>query len=442
MTTQPTIAHRTQAQPAPRWFISVYFGLDHCAVSYAFDTAMPGDETVITEWLGSSIQKHLAVPAVIYYDHQSVVGWGHYKPVGFGTPGFLKHDTAVAVEHFWHHLGFFLEPAKYSAGIIPPLPVGKDAIDVSADYLLKLRMAVRDALLKALGNDLDNLLGNSIEWCFVALQSQAFKAKGALRAAIERARYLRNGHDVQFTFIPEGEASPLHCYKHGLISGPWSDAILMIACNKERVDLSAYGVLAVAPSLRLWHVTHDTGDFCGSAALARNFNDMVREKVNKLKLPRGSKTAACVHSIAAEGFHCCIRHAFDNKGQRWAMDAGFGAEHLRADIEEVSMVYSNDEILSCFQPVVASIKQLVKKQLLTIQQINRTVQKMVITGDLGTLDYVFEQIKSGVPPEFRNEVIRPAHAASAAVRGGVLAQISRFKGEFSISRENLKDLAA
>jgi len=78
-----------------------------------------------------------------------VVGWGPdiaeaLAPTGYPKPGVQKVE--------WFKLQLMMSGNTYIDPInLPPLPPGKSEIDVAADYLFKLRQAMRNQLQKTLG---------------------------------------------------------------------------------------------------------------------------------------------------------------------------------------------------------------------------------------------------------------------------------------------------
>lgn len=93
-----------------------------------------------------------------------------------------------------------------------------------------------------------------------------------------------------------------------------------------------------------------------------------------MNLPEGSKTASRVYAKCIMDFHARIREDFRNNGQKWAVDVGIEAEFPEAGIEEGYMVFTNEDILSCFQPVIDRIVELVRNQIIAVQAQNRVLQ--------------------------------------------------------------------
>jgi len=197
--------------------------------------------------------------------------------------------------------------------------------------------------------------------------------KAATRAAAIQAGFLRDDNDNRLTLITEPEAAAMFCAKTGLLNLKVHDAVLIVDCGGGTVDLIAYEVEEESP-FTVAECTAGSGDSCGSTALNRNFSNILRAKIRKMKLPDGSKTAGKVYAKCIMDFENRIKADFRNNGQKWAVDVGIEAEFPEAGIEEGYMTFTNEEILQCFEPVVNRILELVRNQIIAIQAQNRMLQ--------------------------------------------------------------------
>ncbi|KAI9660458.1 MAG: hypothetical protein M1821_009808 [Bathelium mastoideum] len=398
-----------------------FFGTTFSGVAFAFATNTEAKEDIITEWPGAGNQTKQKIPTVLYYDqHQQVVGWGPdiadaLAPTGYPKPGVQKVE--------WFKLQLMLSGNTYIDPInLPPLPPGKSEIDVAADYLFKLRQAIRNQLRKTLGEVFDREERNIKYFLTVpAIWNDAGKA--ATRAAAIQAGFLRDDNDNRLTLITEPEAAAMFCAKAGILNLKINDAVLIVDCGGGTVDLIAYEVEEEQPfSVR--ECTAGSGDSCGSTALNRNFSNILRAKIRKMKLPDGSRTAGKVYAKCIMDFENRIKADFRNNGQKWAVDVGIEAEFPDAGIEEGYMTFTNEEILQCFEPVVNRILELVRNQIIAIQAQSRALQNVLVVGGFGASEYLFQQIKLHVPPQYQNKVVRPMDSVAAIVKGAVTAGIT------------------
>ena len=316
---------------------------------------------------------------MLYYDqHQQVVGWGPdiaeaLAPTGYPKPGVQKVE--------WFKLQLMMSGNTYIDPInLPPLPPGKSEIDVAADYLFKLRQAMRNQLQKTLG-EVFNREERNIRYFLTVPAIWNDAGKAATRAAAIQAGFLRDENDNRLTLITEPEAAAMFCSKTGLLNLKVHDAVLIVDCGGGTVDLIAYEVEEESP-FTVAECTAGSGDSCGSTALNRNFSNILRAKIRKMKLPDGSKTAGKVYAKCIMDFENRIKADFRNNGQKWAVDVGIEAEFPEAGIEEGYMTFTNEEILQCFEPVVNRILELVRNQIIAIQAQNRALQ-VSLELDLG-----------------------------------------------------------
>ena len=273
----------------------------------------------------------------------------------------------------WFKLQLMLSGNTYIDPInLPPLPAGKSEVDVAADYLFKLRQAMRSQLQKTLGEVFNREEDNIRYFLTVpAIWNEAGKA--ATRAAAIQAGFLRDENDNRLTLITEPEAAAMFCSKTGLLHLRVHDAVLIVDCGGGTVDLIAYELEEESP-FTVAECTAGSGDSCGSTALNRNFSNILRAKIRKMKLPDGSKTAGKVYAKCIMDFENRIKADFRNNGQKWMVDVGIEAEFPEAAIEEGYMAFTNEEVLQCFEPVVNRILELVRNQITAIQAQNRALQ--------------------------------------------------------------------
>lgn len=141
---------------------------------------------------------------------------------------------------------------------LPPLPLTKDAIQVSADYLLKLRHAIARSLQKTLGDFEEE----AIRWCFTVPGIWNDAGKSALRTAIQRAGYLRDESDGRLLLVAEPMGTALYCERSGLVNLKQHDALIIVDCGEGTVDLIAYEVIGENP-FAVTECTAGSGDSCG-----------------------------------------------------------------------------------------------------------------------------------------------------------------------------------
>jgi predicted nucleic acid-binding protein len=187
------------------------------------------------------------------------VGWGPdiadaLAPTGYPKPGVQKIE--------WFLLQLMLSGNTYvEPKNLPPLPAGKTPIDVSVDYLSRVRQAVRVTLLKTLG-EVFNREERNIRWCFTIPAMFTDAAKAALRTSVVQAGFLRDENDNRLLLVPEPEASVLFTSKTGLLNLRQLEVVIVVEAGKSTVDLVAYEVIEEEP-FTVDILTPGSGDSCG-----------------------------------------------------------------------------------------------------------------------------------------------------------------------------------
>jgi len=175
-------------------------------------------------------------------------------PTGYLKPGFQKVE--------WFKLQLMLEGNSYIDQIsLPPLPAGKSAVDVAADYLFKLRQAIRNYLNMNLG-DVFIREERYIQYCFSVPAIWNDTGKAALRQAIIQAGFVSSVDNRRLSLIAEPEATAIYCATAGAVKLSLNDAILVIDCGPETVDLIAYEAVKEHP-IQLTELTSGSSDSCG-----------------------------------------------------------------------------------------------------------------------------------------------------------------------------------
>lgn len=415
-----------------RIIVAVDFGTTESAVAYAFSNGMDSKEDIVTVWPSSysGTMSKTKVPTVLYYNlTEEVAGWGYdvgeaLVPTGYLKPGFQKVE--------WFKLQLMLEGNSYIDQIsLPPLPAGKSAVDVAADYLFKLRQAIHNYLNMNLG-DVFIREERYIQYCFSVPAIWNGTGKAALRQAIIQAGFISSVDNRRLSLIAEPEAMAIYCATAGAVKLSLNDAILVIDCGPETVDLIAYEAVKEHP-IQLTELTSGSSDSCGSTALNRNFSNLLRAKIKRTRLSSGSKTAGKIYAKAIMEFDNRIKYEFRNNGQKWAVDVGIEAEIPEADIKEGYMVWTNEEILQCFEPVVNRILELTQNQIIAVQAIGRQLKNILVVGRFSSNEYMFQQIRLHVPAHFHTAVVRPLDSEMAVVKGLVTAGI--FSHTFHASKK-------
>jgi hypothetical protein len=203
---------------------------------------------------------------VLYYSEDGkVVGWGPETP----TP-VLLHSEPGGIQCFTPFKGQKVEWSKHRLLTSPlpnfrdssPLPEGKTALDVVANYLKQPRKSISNQLQEILGGEftLEPLEPGDVQYCFTYPAACTETTQSALRTAIVQAGYVEgNNDDDRLRFIPESLASVIFYTKKGLLKLEPKYVVLVINSSSTLCAASRIGsrVQNLAPSLNtllLWKI--------------------------------------------------------------------------------------------------------------------------------------------------------------------------------------------
>jgi len=133
-------------------------------------------------------------------------------------------------------------------------------VEVIADYLLKLRVAIQANLRKSLG-EVVSREESKIQYSF-AIPEFSEAVQSAMRSAIFRAGFISQEFDDRLAFIDEPQAIAKCCASSGTLSLRLHDALLVVDCGTGIVSLTPYFVSTEAP-LDLLRLGASSSDSCG-----------------------------------------------------------------------------------------------------------------------------------------------------------------------------------
>lgn len=97
-----------------------------------------------------------------------------------------------------------------------------------------------------------------------------------------------------------------------------------------------------------------------------------------MKLRGNYRLTAKAYARCILDFTKRIMISFCNDGFRWAVDVGIAKDFCVAGFEEGFMVFTNDEILSCFQPVTDIIVEMICDEIHKVSKTGRKIEVFLI----------------------------------------------------------------
>ncbi|KAK9234506.1 hypothetical protein V1525DRAFT_383293 [Lipomyces kononenkoae] len=407
----------------PTLIVGIDFGTTNSGVAYSWATGADAKEAVLSEWAGLGNMSLFKIPTAIYYDSSGeVVGWGAntenaLSPAGVPIPGVTKIEyfKLLLQGQYNNRYGDLTRDLR--------LPPGKTAVDVAADYLSLIRMAMRMELQKALGSIFIREEQNVKYFLTVpAIWDDA--AKSATRQAAVQAGFIDSINDARLSLITEPEAAAIFCAKRGVLELKPNQSFLIVDCGGGTVDLIAYEVEDENP-FTVRECTSGTGAACGSTTIDANFMKLVNARI-KLLNDLGLLTVAKEEKImrrCREDF-AKIKQGFKNAhGQEIAIEIGLDINCPQAQIVEGYMMFQAAHIQAAFEPSVKAVVSLVRDQIAAVEAQHKQLQAILVVGGYGASTYLFDTLKNQVPPAYSTRILRPMDSVSAIVRGAVVTGI-------------------
>ncbi|RKK31809.1 hypothetical protein BFJ67_g15066 [Fusarium oxysporum f. sp. cepae] len=160
--------------------------------------------------------------------------------------------------------------------------------------------------------------------------------------------------------------------------------------------------------------------------ISQKFAEIVRTKIDRMRLPDGSKTARKVYAKCIGDFERRIMIEFRNSGQEWNIDVAIETEFPEAGIKEGYMTFTNDEILSCFQPVTDGITAMMAYTMGEVFKTGNIIQGIILAGEFCTSEYLLREIKLKLPENLRHKVCPPMEPATQVVTGAAHLELTRY----------------
>ncbi|KAH7226219.1 hypothetical protein BKA60DRAFT_177937 [Fusarium oxysporum] len=402
-------------------FVSIDFMKIDCAstsVAYVVNDFKSPISELLREWPGAGSYSKSSVPTVLYYDqYNKLVGWGHdianaLGPTGYPKPGVQKVSG----------LPLFLIQETEESIPLPGVPPGLNAVDISADFLYEVRRALRTQLQQRIGSKfLEN--EQRIHWIVTTPEIWADKDKTLWKRVLQRAGYLRDENDTRLSFVGEAEASIHHAILTYSLTQETKDIFIFVSCGEKIVHMSACKLLQASPFFNSRLMSNEN---LGPTLIAQKFAEIVRTKIDRMRLLDGSKTARKVYAKCIGDFERRIILEFRNNGQEWDIDVAIETEFPEAGIKEGYMTYTNDEILSCFQPVTDGITAMMAYTMGEVFKTGNIIQGIILAGEFCTSEYLLREIKLKLPENLRHKVCPPMEPATQVVTGAAHLELTRY----------------
>ncbi|KAG6334776.1 hypothetical protein ID866_4309 [Astraeus odoratus] len=233
-------------------------GTTYSGVSYAI--LDPGEVPKILGVTRYPAQEHVGgdckIPSIIYYDQQG-------RPRAFGAEALQEHIIERAEDEQWIKLEWYLAASHIADDDIQPLPSGKSAIEVLADFMRYLYQCSCKYIEDSHGIALLRSIEDRIEFVLTHPNGWEGPQQKQIRGAAALAGLIPNSQEGQsrIHLLTEGEASLHFCVMKLLASDTLSktpilaterpeedlgdtddQGVVIIDAGGGTVDLSAYSM--------------------------------------------------------------------------------------------------------------------------------------------------------------------------------------------------------
>ncbi|TGO59243.1 hypothetical protein BOTNAR_0166g00110 [Botryotinia narcissicola] len=439
---QKTMSSLTSKGSGHKIVIGIDYGTTYSGVSYVTtDKAGLEDINIMSPWPGDP---HVSwkTPTRIAYSEENLKTknnkWGFEvtsKMKSYSWTKLLLDKNAAAMEHD--------DPSLTSltgSGMLQ-LPPFRDAAGVCEDYLHEVYTHVSSTLREQMT---DLTFENTPIECWVTLPAVwSEEAKDATLKAAKNAGFGKRPGDEIYT-IAEPEAAAIATLKEYAKSDAFNpiscnENILICDCGGGTVDITTYTIIQVQPYLIFDELCVGIGGKCGSTNIDRNLHLLLSKRFGSAfdDLPFSQKGPGSRFMAAFE----TLKRDFGRTDEREVGELGplnldvMDSDHY--DTEDRLVLLSFEDMEDLFDPVIAEITSLVRKQVAAAKESkNARINRIILVGGFGESPHLNKQLKKWCRQNGKITLMRPLHPQSAIVRGAALRGLEGIAPRFKQTRRH------
>ncbi|POY72841.1 hypothetical protein BMF94_4096 [Rhodotorula taiwanensis] len=413
---------RTQAQREEegKMSVGIDFGTTFSGIAYGSARVFDGQIRQILNWPGS-YETYRKVPTCILYEQHDpseeakIVSWGLEAKNTTVREGFVKCE--------WFKL--LLSPESLRSGVpdpwLPPLPAGKNVVDVIADFLRCIWRYARRVITEEIGsvvdlNAADVLLTVPAAWDAAAC---SLMRESALRAGLVQSS---RGGDTQWRdrlqIITEPEAGAIHASTLATLHHlrP-SQSFLLCDAGGGTVDTAVYKLMGQLSELEIAEMCVRSGANTGSLFVDLKFEELLRRilKDHPVHLEPASM-ATFIHAFAegdklayhgtAEDDEAIFR--FNCFNVEDSHDPSVGLEYGELAIPGKML---KTEV---FDPIIDQVLELLSTQIAKIG--HTSLDAIILVGGFSASEYLYTRVRQAFGADVP-VVVRPQDCDTATLRG-------------------------
>ncbi|GAA6055821.1 hypothetical protein JCM3770_004776 [Rhodotorula araucariae] len=416
--------------------VGIDFGTTFSGIAYGSSRLFAGQIRQILSWPGS-YETYRKVPTCILYeqhhpeDEAKIVSWGLEAKNATVTQGLIKCE--------WFKL--LLSPESLRSGVpdpwLPPLPAGKNVVDVIADFLRCAWRYAKRMITEEIGsvvdlNAADVLLTVPAAWDAAAC---SLMRESAIRAGLVQSS--RGGDTAwrdRLHIITEPEAGAIHASTLATLHHlrP-SQSFLLCDAGGGTVDTAVYKLMGQLSELEIAEMCVRSGANTGSLFVDLKFEELLRRilKDHPVHLEPASM-ATFIHAFA-EGDKLAYHGTAEDDDAIFRFNC-FNVEdsHDPAIGLEFGELAIPGRVLKTevFDPVIEQVLDLLSTQIAKIG--HTSLDAIILVGGFAASEYLYTRVRRAfgatVPV-----IVRPQDCDTATLRGAARYGLGLRMGRVAVS---------
>ncbi|GAA5942528.1 Hsp70 family protein [Sporobolomyces koalae] len=416
--------------------VGIDFGTTFSGIAYGSSRLFAGQIRQILSWPGS-YETYRKVPTCILYEQldpsqeAKIVSWGLEAKNATVTKGLIKCE--------WFKL--LLSPESLRSGVpdpwLPPLPVGKNVVDVIADFLRCIWRYAKRTVTEEIGsvvdlNAADVLLTVPSGWDAAAC---SLMRESAIRAGLVQSS---RGGDVNWRdrlqIITEPEAGAIHASTLATLHHlrP-SQSFLLCDAGGGTVDTAVYKLMGQLSELEIAEMCVRSGSNTGSLFVDLKFEELLRRilKDHPVHLEPASM-ATFLHSFSETDKIAYHGTAEDDDAIFRFNCFNVEDSHDPAVGLEFGELAISGRVLKTevFDPVIEQVIDLLSAQIAKIGQ--TPLDAIILVGGFAASEYLYTRVRQAfgaiVPV-----IVRPQDCDTATLRGAARYGLGLRMGRGAVS---------
>ncbi|KAI0738326.1 hypothetical protein C8Q80DRAFT_1275839 [Daedaleopsis nitida] len=409
--------------------LGIDVGTTYSGVAYAIlDPGEPPKIHGVTRFPGQEAHAgDSKIPSILYYHQDGTVHSAGAEAAAPGMEFEAEDHELVFVEWFKLHLRpERLDSDELRQRDLPPLPPGKDVVDVFADFLRYLFACAQTYIRETHANG--DSLWSSLEdrVVFVLSHPNGWEGlqQGKMRQAAIKGGLVPNttaGHE-RVHFVTEGEASLNFCIHSGLTTETIRNgqSVMIVDAGGGTVDVSSYTFLSTSP-VSVEEVTSADCILQGSTRV-----NVRAERFLKARLansPYGNEEDV---KTMMEYFNQATKPVFkDEKEPSYIRFGAMSCNDAAVKIKRGQLMLLGSEMASFFQPSLDAIVRVVQKQRQAMSR-SQASMNVFLVGGFAASPWLYNNLKKKLDQLDLNLCRPDSHSNKAVAHGAVCHYLERF----------------